>query len=466
MRRALALLALLALPPAAVADERVIPAGTRHAPAVEDFLFPNVLSGPRLVGDEVVWAVRRGEEIVVMADGPRGRRVISRRPGREPGVARPGRTLPERHFSVAADPSRVAISTWAMLCDDDADESCGRYMQQSPQRTELLAGPLAGPVVALRNVPCAVVRAESAGEAVGGDCWPFGGFPSFYLRAADGTEQRFAAASSEQPIGSLAGDLLAVRSIGADGAPAVSVARRATGQELYEVGGDVAHFDLAPDGTLAYVFRDGRPAWSSPSQPGVHALPGAPVTDVVIAGDRVALRTRPPFTTFARFLVAGLDGRPIASHDTNAAVASFDFDGRHLAYARHPCVRPEVRVWDTTEMPPRALRVAGCAMPSVARRRLRVTRAGIVRVPFACRARGRAGCAARVVATARLRGRRGGLGARDLLVTDVLLEPGARTTRTVRLGRRAVARARSGRLELAFDGGGPVALALALPQRR
>ncbi len=464
-RLRLLLVLLLSTAPAAPAAgaEQVIEVGSPTLRPVDwTISYANHVAGPRLAGEEVVWAARERGEIVVRADGPRGRRVIDRQPGAERD---PKRTL--RGFSLAAGPTRLAITSWAMLCPPD-DESCVRYMQQEPRRVLLQHGPLAAPLREVVEPPCYAVRADIGGDAIGSDCWFNGSNSLFYVIEGDGTERSLGPGAWETPAGSLAGDLVAARTR-TERSFAVAVARRATGRALYLVEGDIVHFDLAPDGTLAYVFRDGRAGWSSPAEPQVHELPGAGYTDLVIAGDRVALRSRTGRLErngpSSRFVVAGLDGRVIAAHDSVATEADFDFDGRRLAYARRPCAQAEIRVWDTSEVLPKVDPAVGCVAPQVARRRVGVSRRGTVRLPFRCEARGAGGCAANdVVVSARVRLRGGGSFDRDVLRTKVFLEPGERASRTVRLPRNVVRRARSGSLEVLV--GSRRAVRLAFPRRR
>ena len=424
--------AVLFLAPAAAAaaQVQVIPTDTHVIEAPYVVNAPNAFDGPRLAGDEVVWAERRGKEIVVLAEGPGGRREVHR----QSGYDRDATPYFQRFFSLDADATTVALSTYARMCDPP-DHGCMKYQREAPTRFTLHAGPLAGPLSSL-TARC-ILRVETGGGGSGGDCGA-----GFEVNEADGTRREYEGTESARFQGRLAGDVVALRR-----SPGVVVLRRSTGEELLRVAEPLGAFDVAADGTVAYILDGGRPAWSSPSDPAVHPLPGGPATDLVLAGDRVALRSKTG--RFSRFTTVGLaDGRIRASFDSNATVGDFDYDGRRVAFVRRPCTKGEIRVWDSEGPPPRLeLLVEGCELPWAEIRR-RVGRDRIVRGILGCDALARNGCYAAVIAELRSRDRRGRIHARVLRPPRAPLEPGERVRVRWRLDRREVRRARSAMIVL------------------
>ena len=443
---------LLLAPAAASAQVQVIPLGQNT----------HLGAGPRLAGEEVVWAERTSRDTIVMAEGPAGRRELFRESAYEADDSANGAA---RKVSMDADEQAVAIASWNFFCEDEA---CDRYEGERPERFAFHSGPLAGPLSRFET-RCAF-RAEVGGGAVGGDC-----FSDFQVREADGAVHTYETDQTlvsqywpvvpRVPHGRLAGDLVALRRSGG-----ITVLRRASGEELLRVDARVRSFDVGPDGTVAYVLQNGRPGWSSPADPTMHELPGGPATDLVLAGDSVALRYSEG--RFARFQIVRLDGRFGASHDTNAAVGDFDYDGRHVVYARRPCAHSELRVWDSEGPPgPHVLLVAGCMAPRVvADRRVRNDRR--VRMTLRCEPRsGKAGCFALMNLTFRWRDRRGRVRRRPLNPTRyVAIELGEEEAFALRLRRRDLRRARSGELVVSLRAEETpeerVRVRLRLPRRR
>ncbi|HEX8206150.1 MAG TPA: hypothetical protein VF587_08835 [Solirubrobacteraceae bacterium] len=438
--RACVIAAALLCAPAAAAQTQRIETGSRAAPAM--WPGPNHFAGPRFAGDEILWAERAGRQLAVVADGPGGRREVGRVPGFDADTG-----LGRSFFLDAAD-GRVALASYRDPCWYDDCKYAGSDLSR---RGEFHTGLLAGPLERIETVPdewCHGARA--GGGAAAAEC-----FDRFEVREADGARRTYRTRSTRAPLGSLAGELVALR----DGDEALVVRRRATGEELLRVNEAAGSFDLGPDGTLAFVRANGEPAWASPADPAVHPLPGGPATDVVLAGDEVALRRKEG--GFSRFQVVRLDGGFGSSHDASATEGGYDFDGRRIAYVRRPCTRAEVRVFDTEATPPRQeLLVVGCEPPEASIRR-RVARDRRVSVAFRCPAprRGAAGCYAGADAQLVWRDRRGRRHRSSLTSRHrpVMLEFGERTSLTFGLRPRHLARARRGGLVLVlgvYSGGG------------
>lgn len=415
----------LAQAAAASGQVQVIPTDSRALESPLAVNQPNAFDGPRLAGHGVLWAQRDREAIVIYAHDAGGRREVHRQHGYE----RDAVSYPQRFFSLDADATTVALSTYVRMCDPP-EEGCMKYQREAPTRFTLHAGPLAGPLSPL-PAGC-ILRVETGGGGSGGDCGA-----GFEVNEADGTRREYEGTESARFQGRLAGDVVALRR-----SPGFVVLRRSTGEELLRVGERVGAFDVAADGTVAYLLEGGRPAWSSPSDPAVHPLPGGPATDLVLAGDRVALRSMTG--RFSRFTTVGLeDGRIRASFDSNATVAGFDYDGRRLAFVRRPCTRAEIRVWDSEgPPPPLELLTEGCELPW-AEIGGRVGRDRIVRGMFGCDALGKGGCYAAVNATLRWRDRRGRLHRRTLGLPSLPLDEDERVRVRWRLSRSEVRRARS-----------------------
>ena len=404
----------------------VVVAALSAAPAAADLRSiptPGAgIAGPRLAGEDVVWAQAVGNRIVTSADGPGGRRVIDRQP------------LDGRSFVLEADASRVALLSYQIYCR--VSEGCGRYMESTPTELRFRTGPPQGPLADAPGCKAPLLAVGGGAVACGGS-----------VTEADGTVRGYDTwYDSSLPLLSLAGDLVAVRL--RDG---VRVVRRATGEELLRVQPYVRSFDLAADGTLAYVLNDGSAAWSRPDAPEAHPLPhdGA-ATDVAVGGGRVALRAIHSVRrsgleqTDARFTVVDLAGHTIGAHAANATAGSFDFDGHRLAYARRPCLHTTVHVWDVDAPVPDELGGAGCALPVPTATQLRVSRDGGVRLPLSCAPPPEAAeCEATVWLLFRWRDRRGRVHAWSGQTRNIELEPGAETTVTIRPRRRYVRRART-----------------------
>ena len=133
----------------------------------------------------------------------------------------------------------------------------------------------------------------------------------------------------------------------------------------------------------------------------------------------------------------------MARHDVSDTHLGWDFDGRRLTWARQPCARAHVVVWDITQPPP-AEPGRPCAYPELKGSRVPLGRAGRFALRVACPA-GEAECGGYVHPIVRLRLRSGAR--RDVYLDSavVALDPGERRTLRWRIparDRAAVRRAR------------------------
>jgi hypothetical protein len=386
------------------------------------------VAGPFFAGTELVWAEvdppRR--TIAVVAGGPRGRRVIDRHP------------YEEREFDLDVAEGRVALA---------------EYTRETPPRSALRAGPVAGPLSLVEGT-CGV-RPFVARAAFGVHC-PAVLFHEWAIEVHDAAGVR--RYGTPQPDDAqIEGDLIAFHqpAPGFPGADLV-VLRRATEEEVLRVKRETGLFDLAADGTVAYTwaYRSRQVRVASPRRPTpkVIGLPFAP-DEVRLGGDRIAVRQRdaasPEGQSVSRFAVLERSsGRIVAGHRVRRADRGWDFDGERLAWAEKPCMRAYVMVWDVDRRPP-APPAAACehARPQGA---ARLYRSGALSLRFACPA-GKRECGGLVHAIVRVRNGAGP--GRELWLQEtptIVRDPGERWTETWRLGpytHSLVRRAREATLE-------------------
>ncbi|CAA9536852.1 MAG: hypothetical protein AVDCRST_MAG85-4211 [uncultured Solirubrobacteraceae bacterium] len=447
MRALLIAVALLCLAaPAASAESRVLVTEARSA---VDPLDSTLAAGPRIVGDEVLWAEHRSatDEIAVVADGPAGRRTVDRLPNR-----------PARVFRFDAAEGRVALASFLERCPPPGCDRSGTVL---PTEGRLGVGPVSGP---LADVPigCTTLVPEVAADAVGANC--FG--EEFRVREDDGTVRTL---DGRQPWFEmqLAGPYLA-RALGEQTAgTGVIVENRRTGEQVFRVDAPLRGFHLAPDGSVALALTDRRVGLASPSAPGLRtiAVPFEP-EEVRLAGDRVAARAgRAP-----RFVVLDTAGSVLGAHAPATAFRDWAFDGRRVAWLQRPCSVVTLAVWEVADAPPES---AGerCGAPTVRPARV-VSRARRFAISLRCPEREAAGCAGSgsVTLTGTTRG-----GSRFRRVHGVLfdLDPGAATTVRGRVSAtdvRRLRRLRRLRAEILLEpqgagGGSVVRRAIRLPRR-
>ena len=446
LRAGLALLLLLVL---------VAPAGAQTRTIEEEHRgwFPShQLQGPRLSGDDVVWAEQSSEGRVVMAERPGRRRRLHESPpdGRE-----------RMHFDAAG--GRAALTAWAERCppSEDIDDPCSRYNGESPVDGVIHAGSLDGPLSRLGagcTATSAVIGADALALACYADAWR--------LIEEPGQERRLDVFGVRLAPGLIA-------AIEPPGNPLV-VRRRPGGEELLRVVSlpSETRYDLAPDGAVAYVLDDQRIGWSSPQEPDRHTIdvPGRAL-GIRIEGDRIAVASYGEYGL--RLTVVRRDGSPVATHTVTRTSGDFDFDGTRLAWARRPCARTTIQVWALEDPPPPAPGTR-CTMLEPLVMRARVRRDGRVRIPTVCPIVADAGCAGQVSASLRYVTRSGRRRETYLRGDGVFeAETGEHRELSFRIGRRTRARARRGRLILSLtpppaDPGLPrlARIELRLPRRR
>ncbi len=434
MARALliAVLILAAFNASAFAQSRSVDTGSRYPgwgdPTTYD--TPNLLSGPFLEGEDVVWAEVSRTGRAVVADGPSGRRTLH--------VSPEART----RFALDVADGRAALTAFAIECPPsggDPDDPCGRYRGESPRRFLLHEGPVAGPLAA-REGACPATLARVTASALALDCFD----RPWTVYEDDGAVRGFGQVDAE-----VAGDLIAQH----EGNPgAVSVRRRASGEEVLRVANTSGWpLALAADGTVAYVLGSRQIGWSSPQAPEPHAIdvPFEP-RDVRLAGDLIAIRERGYRDPgISRFAVVDRSGRLVATHEADLTEAEWDFDGRRLAYFRRPCSLAQVVVRDIAD---RSITdpTGGCARVAPLPRAATVSRDRRVRVRLRCPRAAGATCGGQLRVKAWYAGREG-RPRRAYVVPSfglVDLEPGERQTRTFVLALRELLRARRAWLEV------------------
>ena len=367
-----ALFLVLAAP--AAAENRVVPVfGGQPPTRVDgDDLVP-VLDGPFLSGEDVVFTERRLGRLAIVADGPRGRRdldVSTTEPGPEP-----------LEFDLDVAEGRLALTSWHFTCRGDLN--CSRYDAGVPDHFTTLLGPVDGPFRRL-DTSCGTATADVAATAFAGVCMISGGRE---LHEEGGAAPRKLEGNVFLPP-QVAGDF-AAEAVASGSATGIRVLRRPGLEEAYRVDAPIRAYDLLPDGALAYGVR-GTPdvGWSSPADPAVHRLPvGAEVLGVAAAGERIATRAEG-----GRMKVIDRAGATVAEVTDPAAIASFDYDGTRLAWARRPCSRMSIVVWDLAQPQP-ALAGNDCTMPGHGTGRLRLGVNRRVVVTITCPAAAPEGCA-------------------------------------------------------------------------
>jgi hypothetical protein len=433
MRRPLllALAALtLAVPAQTEAASRVFPVAEGNAAPAPAILSVTQgrLFGPFLAGEEVVFLERRYGSIGLIADGPAGRRTLETIPD----------TLNEdaHYASLDVAEGRVALTTYRVSCNGDL--ACSRYAGQYPQDFRLRSGPVSGPLQTLAG--CDAYAVAVAASVVAAQC------SSGFDLIADGKPVEHVA---DLMAPHLAGDYVAAAVTTPSATPqwtGLRVLKRDPREEALRVETPVQAFDVTPDGSVAYVLDDDTHrtiGWSSPADPAVHRLtvPDEPVS-VVASGDLIAARLGALRT--GRIVVLGRDGQTRFDVTDPAMIGTADFDGARLAWAREPCSRPSIVVWDLSGPRP-DLPGDDCTMPRTPAAPLRLGRDRRVSVTLTCPATAPAGCAGvaslAVYLRRRPRGHRRLWGSRA--ATFDLLAGEAKTVRA-RVSKKGLRRSRSG----------------------
>lgn len=371
-------------PAAASGQNRVVETGARD-PYLGFSGGSGSVAGPFFAGSELVWAELSPTHrtIAVVADGPRGRRVLDRHAYRE------------EEFDLDVAEGRVALAEYTRG-------------PESPSAL-LRAGPLAGPLSVVEGT-CGF-SPFVARDAFGVHC-PGVLFHEWAIEVHDAAGVR--RYPTPQPDDAeIEGDLLAFHQLSPGGRGIdLVVLHRSTERELLRVKRETGLFDLAADGTVAYTWahlsRQVRVASPRRPEPRVYDdLPFAP-DQVRLGGDRVAVRYRETASFnsgessfLSRFAVLERStGRIVATHRVRRTELDWDFDGERVAWAVKPCMRAYLVVWDVDERPP-----ASPASPCVHARpqgAARLDDEGVLSVRLACPS-GRAECGGFVRATVRLR---------------------------------------------------------------
>ena len=447
-RSLLVVLLALWLAPAAFAQSALIRTGARSTTtyAVSSTSF-TLAAGPRLAGDEVLWAELRGGTFAAVAQGPAGRRTLGEYPAQ-----------PSQVFALDAAEGRVALGSYFMTCF--GDESCSKYQQERPAGEALRGGPVGGPLADERVPPCAPIGVVAAAGATAVSCW----YDDAEVRSGDGTSRRVANRSgprSVQVAGGYVARSLVTREMSRETVTAVVVEDRISGREALRVDGPARGFDLAPDGTLAVALPDGRIVVASPGRREQSITAPFDVEDVRVANDRIAARSG------GRFAVLDRDGSVVAQHGATSE-SDWDFDGRRVAWLARPCSLVTVSVWDVGAAPPPS---AGdrCAPVVVDATRVTVSRARRFGLPLRCPLEAPAGCAGQVSFT--VRGLASGGRATQFWLEPIRydLDPGTVLRGTVDVSARDLRRLRRLRrpaLEVRAASGAPVTrVAVRLPPR-
>ncbi|HEX8121159.1 MAG TPA: hypothetical protein VF549_07825 [Solirubrobacteraceae bacterium] len=441
MRRLFVLaLATASLAPAtAGADSAVVPVAPGDEASPPYFVANQVtrLAGPFLAGDDVVFLERRLRRLTLLADGPAGRREL---------FALREDPADPRSFSLDVAEGRIALTTFRFSCNGDLD--CARYRAESPRDWVVVTGPTSGPLhgVPMGGGTCSLLGADAAADAIAGTCG--GSRWAIYQDGGGGKEYSAPILSAPQ----IAGGYAAAPLGGENGETrGLQVLHRPGMEEAYRIDAPVEAFDLAPDGSVAYTLRDEAAAgWSSPADPAVHrlALPAA-ATGVSQAAERIAVRMGT--NRDERLLVLDRAGAVLGDVTEPAATAGFDYDGARLAWAREPCTRQSVVVWDLSDPVPKR-RGDACSAPVTRTRRVNLQPDRSVVVRLVCPATAPAGCAGATGLTVYVRSRaseRRRIGGSTAHSFDLL--PGQLVDMRVRVARKALRRARIARLEIATD---------------
>jgi hypothetical protein len=142
------------------------------------------------------------------------------------------------------------------------------------------------------------------------------------------------------------------------------------------------------------------------------------------------------------------DDPPVAPVVDPAAIGSFDVEGSRVAWARRPCSRVSIVVWDRSQPQP-ALPGTDCTMPDHGAEPLRVGPGRRVAVTISCPATAPAGCAGVTSLSAYLRRRPGGrrfLRGTNAYSFDLLA--GESDTFRLRLRRKGLRRFRVGEVQI------------------
>lgn len=443
MRRALAvaLLVLTAAAAPAPAANRVVPVfGGEPPPAPAGDLVLPLLFGPFLAGDEVVFAERRADAVAVVADGPAGKRDLDASTAID-------RTLEPLSVDLDVAEGRVALNTYRFTCN--RDPACEKFRARTPDDHRTLVGPVSGPLARLSST-CGLSRADVAATAFIGPCHLRNNALELHEEGAPSREVAGDLASTPQ----VAGDFVARTILGPNVIPVgIEVLRRPALDPVYRVDAPVSEWELAPDGSVVYgLFETAKIGWSSPADPAVHLL-DVPGWAIRIAGaaERIAVMLEPAFGGIARskrLLVVDRAGAIRADHTEAAPIAGIAFDGARLAWARQPCSRQSIAVWDLSEPAP-DLPGADCTMPDPGAGAVRLGRDRRATVTLTCPATAPTGCAGVASLSAYLRRRpsdRRRLRGSAAESFDLL--PGGAKTIAVRVKRNGLRRFRSGQLRI------------------
>jgi hypothetical protein len=435
MRRPLLLAAAAALVAAAPAsaENRVIPAFDGESPplVLGQDIAP-VLDGPFLSGEDVIWLERRQGLLAIVADGPRGQRDLdtsTNEPGPEP-----------LQFDLDVAEGRLALSSFHYTCRGDVN--CSRYNAGTPDNFTTLLGPVDGPFRQL-DTSCGIATADVAAMAFAGVCLISGGRELH--EEGDAPPRRLDGSTFMPP--QVAGDFIAEPIPGANAQwVGVRVRRRLALDEVYRVDVAITDFDLLPDGSVAYALR-GTPevGWSSPEFPTIHRRnAGYEVRDVVADGNDIGARSDGGRIDIIHRADDSLS-LPVIDP---AAIGSFDLHGSRVAWARRPCSRISIVVWDRSQPQPE-LGGTDCTLPDHGSGPLRVGAGRRVAVTITCPQDAAAGCAGVTSLSAYLRRRRGGRRfLRGSSAESFDLLAGESDTIRVRLRRRGLRRFRTGYVQI------------------
>jgi hypothetical protein len=436
-----ALAALALVPPDAIGSNARVPVPVPVADFGSTSLY---LTGPRLAGSSIVWALRnsRGGIGVRRSTGTGPARTVANLPS-PGGIAIVG---------LAASRHRIAVTEYGCInaCIPD---------QITAART--LEGPLAGPLAhavgcSPDSIPCG--HAADCFEMPTADVWEHAvaigsicGSPALVRDYSGGSGHTDLTLPPLRGV-AIAGRYLAWRESPGpvSGKSDLVVYDRLAGHEAYRVTAPFAEFDLQEDGKVAFALPEpgesGRAtvAWASADQPTPHVVgAGAWYPSVQMAADRIGVADGRAAGGGLRVLT--LTGQVQARTVPEARVVGVSFDAARLAWASQPCADVHLLAWDLTKPRPPVVPRGACPAATVDQGRLAVGSDRRTALWVRCALRGALGCAGRL----RLLADAGGTARYLIAAVLYQVHPGKRARLELRLtpeAARFLARHRSARV--------------------
>ena len=358
----------------------------------------NVVAGPALTPDRVVWAEQRAPGIWHVLEAPlRG----AARPVRSTAYQPHARPFPS-DLVLAASARRVTVGDLAFTCPPGSCRGSGLSHLASWRFGD---PPSVVESCSARGCPAICTLAYPPGAAgdwiaYAGGCRS-GSSPVVVRDLSPGGSRFRIPARTTAVAVHMAGRFVAYTDVGSDFQAVVydRIARR----EMLRVdrAGVLA---VQRDGTVVFYGNGSRIGWASPSAPKPHWIAPPPRGFGEVAGlarDRIAMvrNADRPYQGI-QVVVIDLHGRVLVRRTIRRFLGqvAFDvaFDGRRVAYATQSCQTTAVTVWDIRDALPPVESHRPCPAAGAAARTAVVTQARRIRVSLRCPEYHRLGCAGRL----------------------------------------------------------------------